>query len=112
MKTRFNKELISAALIRAVRTMAQTALGMITIGATLTDVDWFNILSVSTVAGIYSLLLSLAGDLPEAESDGELLIDTTGESDIYRLDVDIPLHMLANEQKISLTVRPDADLTQ
>lgn len=59
--------LIKAALIRALKTVAQTALSMITIGQTVSEVDWLTIASVSVVAGIYSILTSLATGLPEAD---------------------------------------------
>ena len=59
------KEWIKAAGIRALKTVAQTALA--TIGTTaivLTDVNWIAVLSASLMAGVLSLLTSLAG-LPE-----------------------------------------------
>lgn len=52
--------------VRAVKTIAQTALGFITVGMTVGEVDWKNVASVAVVAGIYSLITSLAG-LPELE---------------------------------------------
>ena len=60
------KEWFKAAGIRAVKTMAQTAISMITVGQAVLDVNWLNVLSVSVVAGILSILTSLAG-LPECE---------------------------------------------
>ena len=59
-------EWIKAAGIRAIRTVAQTALGMFTVGMVLSEVDWLNVVSASVVAGIYSLLTSIAG-LPEVD---------------------------------------------
>lgn len=59
------KEFIVAMFIRAVWTMAETALGMITVGAAFSEVQWVHIASVSVVAGIYSILKSLAVGLPE-----------------------------------------------
>ncbi len=59
------KEFIVAMLIRAVWTMAETALGMITVGAAMSEVQWVHIASVSAVAGVYSVLKSLAVGLPE-----------------------------------------------
>ena len=53
-----------AAVTRAVKTVAQTAVAMITVGAAATEIDWMNILSVSAVAGIASLLTSIKG-IPE-----------------------------------------------
>lgn len=58
-----------AAGIRAIKTFAQTALSMITIGQAFIDVNWINVLSVSGVACLLSILTSLAG-LPEVERDG------------------------------------------
>lgn len=55
---------IKAAGTRALKTMAQTAASMITVGAALTDIDWITVGSVSVVAGLLSLLTSVAG-LPE-----------------------------------------------
>ena len=59
------KEFVVAMLIRAVWTMAETALGMFTVGAALSEVQWLHIASVSAVAGIYSVIKSLAVGLPE-----------------------------------------------
>lgn len=57
-------EWFKAAAIRAIKTAAQTALGLITVGAAVSDIDWVQVASVSAVAAIYSLLTSVAG-LPE-----------------------------------------------
>ncbi len=58
------KEWIEAAGIRAIKTVAQTAVAMIGTGYILSDVDWLKVASASAVAGILSLLTSVAG-LPE-----------------------------------------------
>lgn len=60
------KKWIIAALIRAVRTFAQTFAGCIAVGAAASDVDWLRALSVSGVAFVLSILTSLGG-LPEVE---------------------------------------------
>lgn len=62
------KKWFKAAGIRALKTMAQTAVSMITVGAALTEVDWLTVGSVSLVAGILSILTSFAG-LPEVKED-------------------------------------------
>ncbi len=62
----FTKQWLKAALIRALKTVAQTAVSMLTVGQYFTDVDWLGILSISAVAGVISILTSLAG-LPEVE---------------------------------------------
>ena len=57
---------IKAAGIRALKTFAQTAVGMITVGAALSDIDWILVGSVSAVAAIASLLTSIVG-IPEVD---------------------------------------------
>ena len=61
------KEFLIAALIRAVRTFAQTAVSMIAVGAAFLEIDWLRVLSVSGVAFVLSMLTSLATGLPEVE---------------------------------------------
>ena len=61
-----SKKWWKAAGIRALKTVCQTAASMITIGAAITEIDWLNILSVSLVAGIYSLITNIGG-LPEVK---------------------------------------------
>lgn len=63
-----SKKWWKAAGIRALKTVAQTAASMITIGAAITEIDWLNILSVSLVAGIYSLITNIGG-LPELKEE-------------------------------------------
>lgn len=58
------KEWIKAAGIRAVKTMAQTAIASIGINAMISDVNWLAVGSTAFVAGVLSVLTSLAG-LPE-----------------------------------------------
>ena len=58
------KKWFKAAGIRAVKTMAQTALSLISVGAVMSDINWAVVGSASLVAGIYSMLTSIAG-LPE-----------------------------------------------
>lgn len=57
-----------AAGIRALKTIAQTAVSMLTIGQAVIDVNWVNVLSISAVAGVVSLLTSIAG-LPEVDEE-------------------------------------------
>lgn len=53
-----------AAGVRAAKTMAQTAVSMLTVGQAAMEVNWVNVLSVSFVAGVISICTSVAG-LPE-----------------------------------------------
>ena len=65
------KEWIKAAAIRAIKTIAQTAVATIGTSAVLGDVNWVMVGSASVLAGVLSLLTSVAG-LPEVK-------DTRGE---------------------------------
>ena len=62
----FTKEWWSASAIRAIRTCAQTAVATIGTTTVIGEVDWWMIGSASLLAGILSLLTSIAG-LPEVE---------------------------------------------
>ena len=66
MSNIFTKKWFYAAFIRSLKTMAQTAVSMLTVGQAVLDVNWVNVLSVSAVAGVISMLTSFAG-LPEVE---------------------------------------------
>lgn len=55
---------LRAAGVRAIKTVAQTAVAMIGTSVVISDVNWVQVVSASAVAGILSLLTSLAG-LPE-----------------------------------------------
>lgn len=63
------KEWAKAALIRAVKTFAQTAASMIAVGAAFSEIDFVRVASVSGVAFLLSWLTSLAGlpEVPEIE---------------------------------------------
>lgn len=79
MKEHFS-DWMKAALIRAVKTMAQTAMGMITVGAALSEVNWLYVGSVSLTAGILSVLTSIAG-LPEVELQARIKDMSKEQSD-------------------------------
>lgn len=60
------KEFIKCAGIRAIKTMAQTAVALLGTGAVgILDVDWVAVVSASALAGVVSILTSIATGLPE-----------------------------------------------
>ena len=62
------KKWLKAAAIRAAKTMAQTAVATIGTTALITEVNWAVVLSTSALAGVLSVLTSLAG-LPEVDKE-------------------------------------------
>ena len=62
------KKWIKAALVRCVRTVAQTSVATIGAAAVLSDVNWVMVVSASLLAGLLSILTSIAG-LPEVKED-------------------------------------------
>lgn len=63
----FTKKWFKAAGIRAIKTMAQTAVGVIGSSVVISDVNWIMVVSASVVAGVTSILTSIATGLPEVE---------------------------------------------
>lgn len=61
------KKWMKAAVVRAIKTMAQSAIAAIGVSTTIGTVDWKVVASTTVVTGILSLLTSVAG-LPEVES--------------------------------------------
>ena len=61
------KKFLKAASIRAARTVAQTAVASIGTSALLSQVNWLAVLSASVLAGVLSLLTSIATGLPEVD---------------------------------------------
>ncbi|MEI3018737.1 holin [Ruminococcus sp.] len=68
MKKRNWKRWAKAAAVRAVKTMAQTAAGVIGVAAVMQDVSWVMVGSSALLAGVLSVLTSVAG-LPEVEDE-------------------------------------------
>ena len=62
----FTKKWFKAAGVRAIKTMAQTAIGVIGSSLVISEIDWLMVASASVVAGVVSILTSVAG-LPEVK---------------------------------------------
>jgi len=62
-----NKSFWAAALNRAIRTVAQSALATIASASILSEVNWLVVLSASVLAGVVSILTSIATGLPEVQ---------------------------------------------
>ena len=71
MKNVFTKSWFRASGIRALKTIAQTAIATIGTAAVIGDVDWIAVASASVLAGILSMLTSIAG-LPEVTEETEI----------------------------------------
>ena len=65
------KEWIKCAGIRAIKTIAQTAIATIGTAAVLGDVNWVMVASAAALAGVLSLLTSVATGLPEVHNEKE-----------------------------------------
>ena len=72
------KEWAKAAGIRAIKTLAQTAVATIGTAVVLDDVNWIMVASASALAGVLSILTSIAG-LPEVPKWEEVKNDSEGE---------------------------------
>lgn len=102
---KFTKEWLLSALARAIRTGAQVALSYLTVGMTISEVDWRSMLSVAVVAMVYSILMSVLSGLPEATHDGTLVIDDTeDDATRYMFQVETPLDTVDTKDFIRLKI--------
>ena len=112
MKKTITLEWFKAAGIRALKTFAQTLLGMLVVGSAMQDVDWLRVISVALFAAVASIVTSMAG-LPETGSDGVMKLDTTDpDKTIYKLELNSPVESLSTQKVVKFTVDPNTDLSQ
>lgn len=92
-----NKDFWTASIIRAIRTICQTAVATIGTAMVVTEVDWVYVISASALAGLLSILTSIATGLPEVdichemtEEEAEDLIDYNDEllDDLYEYETE------------------------
>lgn len=72
---------IKASLIRAIRTICQTAVAVIGTAFVLADVNWWAVVSASLLAGILSILTSVATGLPEVDYEQHLYMSVDEPQD-------------------------------
>lgn len=72
---------IKASLVRAIRTICQTAVAVIGTAFVLADVNWWAVVSASLLAGILSILTSVATGLPEVDYEQHLYMSVDEPSD-------------------------------
>ena len=72
---------IKASIIRAIRTVCQTAVAVIGTAFVLADVNWWAVVSASLLAGILSILTSVATGLPEVDYEQHLYMSADEPDD-------------------------------
>lgn len=83
-----SEHFIKATIIRAIRTVCQTAVATIGSAFVITDVNWLVVVSASILAGILSVLTSIATGLPEADYEEYLHMDVEEPEDAEVSDDD------------------------
>lgn len=78
-----NKQFWKASLIRAIRTIAQTAVSLIGTAVVMSDVNWSVVVSASILSGILSILTSIATGLPEVEYAEHIYMSREEPADSY-----------------------------
>lgn len=86
MRNLTNKNWWICAGIRALKTIAQTAIATIGTAIVISDVDWVSVVSASVLAGILSMLTSLAG-LPEVDYPNESVAIPDNETEVDNNEV-------------------------
>ncbi len=74
-KIKMSNNFIKATIIRAIRTICQTAVATIGTAFVITDVNWWMVISASILAGILSVLTSCATGLPEVDYENHFYMN-------------------------------------
>ena len=85
----FGKKWWKAAGVRAIKTVAQTAVATIGTSAVMSEVNWLMVLSASALSGILSLLTSIAGlpELEENDINGNLIVSSNANEELLSLEI-------------------------
>lgn len=103
----FTKEWLRATTARALHTFAQSAIGMITVGYAISDIDWRHVVSVCAVAMLISILKSIVAGTPESRIDGSVTITDTDDGAEYKFSLDPA--KIQNGKTLRLNVVDTAD---
>lgn len=109
MNGRFTKDFMIAALIRALKTVAQVMLSMITVGAAITSFNWVSILSITATSFVYSILTSIVFGIPEGEYQGVMRLeagDETNNSAVI-LSINTPYDKLIETGRANIKVEKE-----
>lgn len=105
MSERFTKDFLEATFWRAFRTFFQVVASMIVVGATISDINWVNVLSTAAVAAIASIAMSFGKGVPEAHTDGEMIVNENDPNkDVYTISLNNAVEQLATKKQVSLKV--------
>lgn len=102
MRTNF-KVWLKRAVIRAIKTFAQTAIALIPAGISIAEVNWLTVLGTSALAALLSMLTSIAG-LPEVDMEEELI--ERDEAEAVQLEP-IPETETPTEEQIPETIETE-----
>ena len=95
-----NKDFWKAALIRALKTVCQTAIATIGTSMVITDVNWTYVLSASALAGILSILTSISIGLPEVQlADTLYALDNMEDDDYFKAYNELDVEEVDDESK-------------
>ena len=84
------KQFFKSASIRALRTIAQTAIAMIGTASVMADVNWQMVVSASLLSGILSVLTSIVTGLPEVDYAEHIHMSHEEPEDSYVDEIEIP----------------------